>query len=145
MKQIHHVLDIDGGIDRVWQALTTEDGLAGWWSNTLSSEGASVGSRIRFTFRDDFNPVMEVTGLDEDRDLEWVCVDGHKKWQDSRFSFHLSLLEDGRCRLRFWQNYALELSDDDFGNYNFNWGYYLESLRLLCTSGRGKPYHPVRD
>ena len=45
----------------------------------------------------------------------------------------------GRTRLRFTQDYAVELSDDDYGIYNFNWGYYLESLRLLATAGPGSP------
>jgi hypothetical protein len=43
-------------------------------------------------------------------------------------------------RLRFWQEYAVELADDYYGVYNFNWGYYLESLRLLCVTGTGKPF-----
>lgn len=34
----------------------------------------------------------------------------------------------------------LSLSDDGYGVYNFNWGYYLESLRLLCATGSGKPF-----
>jgi hypothetical protein len=46
----------------------------------------------------------------------------------------------GRTRLRFWQEYAVELADDYYGVYNFNWGYYLESLRLLCVTGTGKPF-----
>jgi hypothetical protein len=46
----------------------------------------------------------------------------------------------GRARLRFWQEYAIELADDYYGVYNFNWGYYLESLRLLCVTGTGKPF-----
>jgi hypothetical protein len=29
--------------------------------------------------------------------------------------------------------------------YNFNWGYYMESLRLLCTTGAGKPFVPVTE
>ena len=33
-----------------------------------------------------------------------------------------------------------ELSDDAYGTYNFNWGYYLESLRLLGETGTGKPF-----
>jgi hypothetical protein len=33
-----------------------------------------------------------------------------------------------------------ELADDYYGVYNFNWGYYLESLRLLCVTGTGKPF-----
>jgi hypothetical protein len=44
--------------------------------------------------------------------------------------------------LRFWQHYATELSDDAYGTYNYNWGYYLESLRLLCESGTGHPFEP---
>jgi hypothetical protein len=54
-------------------------------------------------------------------------------------------LPDGRTRLRFTQDYAVELGDDDYGNYNFNWGYYLESLRLLVTTGTGRPYPPGTD
>ena len=42
--------------------------------------------------------------------------------------------------VRFWQGYARELSDDDYGTYNFNWRYYLESLRLFSNTGSGKPF-----
>ena len=27
-----------------------------------------------------------------------------------------------------------------YGIYNFNWGCYLESLRLYCETGTGKPF-----
>ena len=37
----------------------------------------------------------------------------------------------------FHHEYAREL--DDIA-YNFNWGYYLDSLRLYCESGTGKPF-----
>ena len=42
--------------------------------------------------------------------------------------------------VRFRQDYARELSDDDCRTYNFNWGYYLESLRLFSNTGSGKPF-----
>ena len=44
--------------------------------------------------------------------------------------------------MRFWQHYARELDDDSYGIYNYNWGYYLESLRLLCETRAGKPFEP---
>jgi len=69
-------------------------------------------------------------------------VRGHDPWQNSLFRFTLEPYEANRCRLRFWQDYAVELSDDLYGTYNFNWGYYLESIRLLCTTGTGKPFRP---
>lgn len=155
MRTIHHVLDIDAGDSAVWTALTERDGLAGWWSDQLDMDPAAVGTLIRFTFAGDFNPVMEITEISDGtaaagtaaasgdgggRRLRWRCVDGHANWQDNTFVFEPVPLGDGRTRLRFTQNYATELSDDDYGIYNFNWGYYLESLRLLCTTGAGQPF-----
>jgi len=140
MKTIHHVLDIDSGPAAVWSALTERDRMARWWSTKVETPAAAVGVRVVWTFAGDFNPVMEIATLDEGRSLVWRCVGGHDPWLDGTFRFELAPLDDGRTRLRFWQDYAVELSDDAYGIYNFNWGYYLESLRLLCTTGTGAPF-----
>jgi hypothetical protein len=141
MKTIHHVVDIDAAPGRVWSALTDLTDLAGWWSTKVGETGGSgVGSRLNWTFFGDFNPVMEITAIEDGTEVDWVCVSGHEPWQDGQFRFRIAGTEDGRTRLRFWQEYAIELADDYYGVYNFNWGYYLESLRLLCVTGTGKPF-----
>jgi uncharacterized protein YndB with AHSA1/START domain len=142
MKSIHHVVDIDTPTTTIWAALTTAHGLASWWSTRLRTPKADIGVQQHWSFGRDFNPVMEITTLDECRELVWRCVAGHDPWKDGTFRFQLAELDDGRTRLRFWQDYAVELDDDSYGIYNFNWGYYLESLRLFCTTGAGKPFHP---
>ena len=140
MKTIHHVVDIDADADTVWTALTEHDLMAGWWSTDVEAPDANVGTRVRWMFSGDFNPVMEITETDGATRLGWRCVAGHEPWQDSGFRFRVTALDDGRTRLRFWQDYAVELEDDYYGVYNFNWGYYLESLRLLCVTGSGRPF-----
>jgi uncharacterized protein YndB with AHSA1/START domain len=143
MKTIHHVLDIDAAANTVWAALTEPENMSAWWSTKLETpKPAAVGVRVDWTFAGDFNPVMEITALEAQTELVWRCVSGHGPWADNTFRFELVALDDGRTRLRFWQDYAVELTDDEFGVYNFNWGYYLESLRLLCTAGTGKPFQP---
>ena len=142
MKSIHHVVDIDTPATAVWAALTEAHGLTSWWSTKLRTSEAEVGTQLHWTFGGDFNPVMEITTLDERRELGWRCVAGHDPWKDNTFRFQLVGLDEGRTRLRFWQDYAVELDDDSYGIYNFNWGYYLESLRLFCTTGAGKPFQP---
>ena len=142
MKTIHHVLDVDAPAARIWSAITDEQGLTGWWSTQVRAPAANVGARVEFTFAGDFNPSFEVTRADPETDLTWRCVGGHEPWADGTFRFQLVAPADGRTKLRFWQDYAVELSDDAYGVYNFNWGYYLESLRLLCTTGTGKPFVP---
>jgi len=114
--------------------------MAGWWSTTVDAPGASAGTLVRWTFAGDFNPAMEIVEINEPTLLIWRCASGHEPWQDSTFRFEIAGLDDGRTRLRFWQDYAVELADDYYGTYNFNWGYYLESLRLLCSTGTGKPF-----
>jgi len=142
VKTIHHVIDMNVPPATVWSAIAEQQGLAGWWSAKVRGDGASVGDRVAFTFAPGFNPVMEVTARESRVALAWRCVDGHEPWTDNTFRFEIAPLDDRRVRLRFWQDYAVELTDDAFGTYNFNWGYYLESLRLLCTTGAGKPYQP---
>jgi hypothetical protein len=38
------------------------------------------------------------------------------------------------------QEYTNEISDEKFGQFNFNWGYYLYSLRNYCETGKGTPW-----
>ena len=82
---------------------------------------------------------MKVKQLATDQRVEWQCVDGHDNWRDNTFSFDLQ--EDkGETGLMFIQEYAQELSDEVYGTYNFNWGYYLNSLKRMCEDGAGTPF-----
>jgi uncharacterized protein YndB with AHSA1/START domain len=140
VKTIHHVLDIEADGATVWSALVEPERMAAWWSTKVETPPAAVGALVHWTFAGDFNPVMKMTRLEPPHALTWECIAGHDNWQDCTFRFEVAALDDGRTRLRFWQDYAVELSDDYYGVYNFNWGYYLESLRLLCATGTGKPF-----
>lgn len=140
MKTILHTVDIRAGPPVIYESLTEEVGLAGWWSTRVSA-GTGVGSRIHFTFIDVFNPVMEITDLQEDRLVGWRCVGGHELWAGDTFRFEIEARED-RSILFFRQEYARELSDEEYGRYNFNWGYYLHSLKKLCETGEGTPHEP---
>ncbi len=43
----------------------------------------------------------------------WECVGGHEPWAQNTFRFELGDKGDGTI-VRFWQDYARELSDDGF-------------------------------
>lgn len=145
MKTIHHVLDVAAAPNAVYDAVTTEDGLAGWWTTVVAVPRREVGAVIDFTFGGDFNPDMEIVSFDPPTSVEWRCVGGHDNWADNTFRFELETLDASSTRLRFWQHYATELGDDDYGIYNFNWGYYLQSLLELVTTGAGMPFDPAPE
>ena len=140
MKTIVHVVDIKAPRDKVYAALTTQQGLSNWWTKEVSTEGKEGGD-IDFTFLGDFNPKMRITQLREPDLVAWKCVAGHDNWQDNTFLFELRASGNGTS-LRFTQEYAKELELDVYGTYNFNWGYYLDSLAMLVEKGKGKPFEP---
>jgi hypothetical protein len=106
---------------------------------TIVKAEAGAGAIAPFTFAGDFNPGMRVTALEPPALVCWECAGGHEPWAQNTFRFELGDKGDGTI-VRFWRDYARELSDDDYGTYNFNGGYYLESLRLFSNTGSGKPF-----
>ena len=140
MKKIIHHLHIKAVPSAVYAALTTRDGLAGWWSRQVEVE-SGLGGVIDFTFLGDFHPDMQVTRLDQDARVDWKCIGGHDNWADNAFSFRLVEV-DGETDLHFVQDYAQELNDEVYGTYNYNWGFYLLSLKKLCETGTGTPFDP---
>lgn len=138
MKKIIHFVRIHATPEKVYRALTTEEGLSQWWSTVVNVDQANAV--VHFRFAGDFNPEMKVTKAEVSRLVEWSCVGGHDNWKDNSFSFELREV-GGETGLMFVQLYAQELSDEVYGTYNYNWGYYLQSLKLLCETGKGTPFN----
>jgi uncharacterized protein YndB with AHSA1/START domain len=142
VKTILHVVEIGAAPAEVFRAVATGSGLAGWWTTAVRAQDA-VGGVVHLAFTDDFSPHMEITALDEPDLVVWRCVGGHEPWADNTFRFEVSGLDAARSRLVFTQHYARELGDVAYGTYNFNWGYYLQSLKDLVETGSGKPFRPA--
>jgi len=138
MKTILHTVDIKGTAKQIYHALTSEMGLSGWWTTKVAVKGGE-GSQIDFTFSGDFNPTMEISELEDGQRVVWKCVAGHAPWKNDTFSFDIEPHETGTV-LFFRQQYTEDPGDEAYGRYNFNWAYYLDSLRQMVETGRGKPF-----
>jgi hypothetical protein len=89
-----------------------------------------------FTFAGDFHRQMKQIALNPDRSVKWVCAAGHDNWQDNGCTFTLEPRKS-ETLLTFSQDYARELSDETYEIYNFNWGYYLNSLKQFVEKNSG--------
>jgi uncharacterized protein YndB with AHSA1/START domain len=141
MNTILHTVDIGASADTVFDALTREEDLSGWWTTQVATGVGDDGDEIQFTMVPGFNPRMRVSDSQTGELVRWTCVDGVEEWSDSTFEFRLEERE-GVTVLFFTQNYATEISDEEFGRYNFNWGFYLQSLATYCEKGQGIPFDP---
>lgn len=138
MKVIMHTVAIKAPRRRVYDALATRAGLQAWWTMTVTGE-ATVGGTLVFRFADVFKPEMRVDALEPDRTVRWTCIGGEPNWLDNVFVFDLTV-DKGLTTLMFRQEYARELDDRTYGEFNYNWGYYLTSLKSLCETGTGAPF-----
>jgi hypothetical protein len=137
MKTILHNFDVDADPAQILRAISTLDGIRGWWTTEVAGSD-EIGGIIELTFDGDFNPQMLVE--ESGPAVAWRCVGGHDPWLDNRFRFEAT--SEQPAVVFFRQDYANELSDAAYGRYNFLWGFYLESLRGYVEDGTGKPFSP---
>jgi uncharacterized protein YndB with AHSA1/START domain len=137
MYDIKHLYHIAQPRNIVWDALTTIDGLAGWWTTDTSGD-STVGGTIHFKFGQMGAFQMRVIALEKDREVSWECISGPPYWVGHKISFMLDD-NDGKTRVRFshgpWPH-----QDDAFAISNFSWARYMESLRQLCQTGVGEAF-----
>ncbi len=137
MQRIVHILEINTSPRQIFLALTLPDKLSQWWTTDVKADVTK--GMLNFRFHDDFNPDMRIEQQEPDEEVRWQCLSGHEQWHESTVTFGLEGNEQS-TQLTFAQNFADKVSEAAYGRYNFNWGYYLDSLRLFCETGRGKPF-----
>src|SRR5258705_299770 len=74
-------------LNDAYKALTTREGLSGWWTNDTQGEG-KVGGVLQFRFEAG-GIDMKVLELHPDKSVLWQVVDGPEEWIGTKVSFEL--------------------------------------------------------
>jgi uncharacterized protein YndB with AHSA1/START domain len=92
MVDILHRVGIASSPEKVYDAVTTIEGLAGWWTeNTFGT--TDIGGVIGFRFgAGGFD--MEVVELDPTKHVLWRVVDGPAEWIGTTVDWQLKQEED---------------------------------------------------
>ena len=137
MASIKHYLLIKAAPAKVYKAVTTTDGLKGWWTLDANAD-EKVGGVAEFIFGERYHNKMEITNLEQNKKVEWKCFQGDKEWVDTTFVFDIEEKE-GNSVLRFTHGNWME-ETDFFASCNYRWGYYMRSLADFCEKGKGTPF-----
>lgn len=135
MADILHRVGIKASVDAVYDALTTVDGLAGWWTRDTRGETAP-GGVLEFRFgAGGFD--MKVLELDPGKRVLWEVVDGPEEWIGTTVSWELKE-EDGHAIVllghRDWREPV-----EFMHHCSTKWAVFLLSLKSLLETGRGTP------
>jgi len=137
MPDIPHELKIRARQERIFEALTTAQGLKSWYSAHVEGDGA-LGHPWRFVFTRRPTFRWEVTELLAPTHIAWRCVEGPGDSVGTTVTFHLSEADEGRT--------LVELAHTGWpgtgGNYrkcNTYWGVLLHHLRQYVEKGVPSP------
>jgi uncharacterized protein YndB with AHSA1/START domain len=139
-------LRIDAAPHDLYQAVTTAQGVQGWWSATTSGEGDEITVR----FGGDNFQTLKLVDLIPDRHAEWEWIAQYfpieetpqtDEWVGTRISFDIQPNPDGSSTLVFTH---IDLTPQ-LACYDLclpGWNFYLSSLTHYLEEGVGSPYIP---
>ena len=136
MTDIHHRIGVrPSSPDDVYAALTTLDGLSGWWTTDTTGD-PGPGGTIAFRFPPGgFD--MEVVELVPGERVLWRVVDGPPEWIDTTIEWQISQADDFTIVLFTHAGWAEPV--DFLHHCSTKWAVYLLSLKELLETGTGSP------
>jgi uncharacterized protein YndB with AHSA1/START domain len=146
MNHYQQSLLIEASPGAVYAALTTAEGLRGWWTQDCDVAN-EVGGTIRFRFGSTFKD-MRIERLDPGREVRWLCTRAHiahgnlaqrDEWTGTQLVFWISPDGAGRTQLDF-EHVGLIPAFECYAMCNRGWNHFLTSLHQLIETGRGTPY-----
>ena len=119
----------------VYKALTTIEGLCGWWTSDTRGE-SKVGGVLQFRFRaGGFD--MKVLELHPHRHVYWEVIDGPREWIGTRVSFDLK--QEGDWTIVLFKHQGWKEPVEFMHHCSTKWATFLLSLRDLVEKSEGHP------
>jgi uncharacterized protein YndB with AHSA1/START domain len=136
MVDILHRVGVVAPLDEVYRAVTTLEGLKGWWTTDTVGNG-EVGGKLEFRFGELGGFDMEVLELDPAGLVRWRVVDGPEEWVGTEIVWRLDQRDD----------YTIVLFEHDgwrepvefMYHCSTKWATFLLSLKELVETGSGRP------
>ncbi len=135
-KSIYHRLLIEAPAEKVYEAITTQKGLAGWWTPATTAK-PEVGSVMTFAFGD-YQKEIKVEALKPYSRVKWLCLKAFPDWVGTTLTFELEPHAKGTVLLFHHDGWAAYTPE--FASCSFDWALFFRSLKSLCETGKGFPY-----
>ena len=139
MADLFHQITIDAPADRVFDALTTRQGLQGWWTEDSAIE-SFPGGTAEFGFM--ARAVVFRMRIDEwvaSRRVVYSCVGGPPDWVGTTIRFDLAALDGGKTKVTFLHADANSMPTA-IAERNTTWGCLMWQIKRYVE---GTPFNPV--
>lgn len=138
MADVLHMVGIKASPIQIYTALTEESGLKRWWSeHSQASPKKDALNEISF-----YNGMavfkLRVADLVPNKKVVWKVEGGPPDWAETTITWTISESE-GQTMLHL-AHAGFASTEGNFASVNYNWGWYLTSLKFLLEKGEGMPH-----
>jgi uncharacterized protein YndB with AHSA1/START domain len=123
--------------DEVYAALTTVEGLAGWWTEDVKGAGDEIAGVLAFRFPPVGGFDMEVIDLEPSERVVWRVVDGPEEWVGT--TIHWELRQQDGWTVVLFAHRGWREPVEFMHHCSTKWGTFLMSLKSLVETGGGAP------
>ena len=142
MADIYHDFPIKASPERVFEAVTSPDGLDAWWTKR-SAGRPSEGTEYELWFGPGFDWRARVTRADAPSDFELQVTRADPDWIGTRVGFHLEGARDA-TQVRFYHT-GWPTPNEHWRISCYCWAMYLRILRRHLENGELVPYEQRLD
>lgn len=140
MFEILHRVGIRSTCDRVYTALTTPAGIAGWWTRDTTGDGGLGGTLVtRFTADGKLLGGFELEVLEArpTTRIQWRVVAGPPEWIGTHI--HFDLKTEGDYTVVLFRHEGWKEPVESMYHCSLKWAVFMMSLKSLVETGRGQP------
>jgi uncharacterized protein YndB with AHSA1/START domain len=135
-----HRIGIEAPAEKIYQAITTEEGIRAWWTTDVKMDSKVGGQAVFGFFSHSTVFTMRIEALTPGKLVQWKCVENTSPdWIGTTQEFRLEPESDGEVELKFC--HGGWVSGGDHCYYcNTTWGHLLVCLKQYVEKGVKNPY-----
>lgn len=139
MAEVTREISVNASLERVFNAISTTEGISGWWTEDCAYDGR-LGGKGQLTFG---NPpvalALETMIFSRDEEVLLRCLNGPADWMGTNISWVVEPLGE---RTRLILNHAgIRITDSNRPVLDSLWRELLDSLKRYVESGKPAPVY----
>ena len=142
MVDILHRVGATAPLEKVYAALATPEGVAGWWTTDTTGK-SEVGGKLVVGFHDEESGEfvggfdLEIEHLDPAGRVRWRVTGGPDEWIGTHIDFDLK--QEGIYTVVLFRHEGWREPVEFMNHCSTKWATFLLSLKKLVETGKGDP------
>lgn len=137
MADLFHYFPINTSVERVFEAISTPEGIDKWWAKTTSGKVA-VGETFHFYFEPDYNWTAVVSKCIPNKEFELTMQTSDEDWKGTKVGFRLAD-KHNVTEVEFYHT-GWKVDNEHLRISNFCWAMYLRILKRNLEFGEFVQY-----